>query len=57
MFPSWWRKFAKWAGSSGEPGRRRRPKSARPRLTTRVGLEQLEDRVVPTTPSVLSINR
>jgi hypothetical protein len=57
MFPSWWRKLTQLAGSTGDPARRRRPKSAKPRPTSRLALEQLEDRVVPTTPSVLSINR
>jgi hypothetical protein len=57
MLPSWWRKLVQWAGSNGELGRRRRPKRTRPRLTSRLALEQLENRIVPTTPSVLSINR
>jgi hypothetical protein len=57
MFPSWWRKLVQWAGSNGDSAWRRRPKSAKRRVTWRLALEQLEDRVVPTTPSVLSINR
>src|SRR5208282_2451561 len=57
MFPSWWRKLVQCAGSNGDSASRRRPKRAKPRITSRLALEQLEDRVVPTTPSVLSINR
>src|SRR5579862_3479024 len=57
MFPSWWRKLAKWAGSNVEHGRRRHLKSTKPRFTSRLALEQLEDRLVLTTPTVLSINR
>ena len=57
MFTSWWRKLVKLVGSNSGPRRRRRAKSATPRLRTLPTFEQLEDRLVPTTPSVLSINR